>query len=78
MVYSIFSKSDCIFCERAKKLLEKNQLSYHEYIYDRDFNKKDLEKIVPNGKKLTVPQIFKDDIYIGGYTDLISFLRETE
>ena len=41
-----------------------------------DETKDDLLKVVPNAK--TVPQIFVEDEYIGGYTELMKFFASKE
>ena len=47
---------------------------YEEKMIGKDYTKDDLLKVVPNAK--TVPQIFVEDEYIGGYTELMKFLLQ--
>ena len=42
----------------------------------KGYTKDDLLKVVPNAK--TVPQIFIEDEYIGGYTELMKFFASKE
>jgi glutaredoxin 3 len=65
----IWSKNKCIFCDMAKEFCDKFDIPYEERNIDINFTKDDMLKMVPDAK--TVPQIFINDEYIGGYTDLI-------
>ena len=57
----------------AKKLLEDNKQEYVEIAIDEDDDAKSY--IVEQGFK-TVPQIWLDDKWIGGYDDLVRFLNK--
>lgn len=74
----LFGKDTCPYCQKAKTLLkEKNiEFEYHEVIK----NQKDMAEMVARvkpiiGEKtpLTVPQIWLDGKYIGGYTELATY-----
>jgi glutaredoxin 1 len=73
--FTIFGRSDCGFCVRAKQLLEKNQLEMRWIdIQAEGISKADLEKTI--GKPVeTVPQIFHGQAHIGGYTDLVEYMK---
>ena len=64
----MYSTTWCGYCVRAKALLERRGLEYDEIVMDDDpaFRQKLLELI----GRWTVPQIFIDDVPIGGYTEL--------
>jgi glutaredoxin 3 len=64
----MYSTSWCGYCIRAKALLERRGLEYEEIVMDDDpaFRQKLLEMT----GRWTVPQIFIDDVPIGGYTEL--------
>jgi glutaredoxin len=77
----VYSRDNCVFCTKAKALLEKNNIPYKELLIDtqgRDnrmltenqswTTKDDLLKARPGVK--TVPQIWIDNEYVGGYTEL--------
>jgi len=66
----IWTKPNCIFCAKAKNELDKINIEYEERVLGRGWDIKDLIAIVP--KATTVPQIFIDNILIGGYNDLMS------
>lgn len=58
----------CPFCVRAKELLEEKNIPYREVVLDGDDEKKRAlyEKTGQN----TVPFIFINGDFIGGYTEL--------
>jgi glutaredoxin 3 len=64
----MYSTTWCGYCVRAKALLERRGLEYEEIVMDDDpaFRQKLLEMT----GRWTVPQIFIDDVPIGGYTEL--------
>ena len=71
----IYTKDNCIWCDRAKILLDSNKISYNEIDLSDDSERlKFYEKIGDNVK--TVPQVFIDDKRIGGFQDLKVFLDE--
>lgn len=69
----IWSKENCPFCVQAKALLEARGIEYEERNVSRDWTKEQLLEAVPTAR--TLPQIFLDDNYIGGFTDLRAHLR---
>ncbi len=71
----IYTKDNCIWCDRAKILLDSKKISYNEIDLSDDSERlKFYEKIGDNVK--TVPQVFIDDKRIGGFQDLKVFLNE--
>ena len=71
----IYTKDNCIWCDRAKILLDSKKISYNEIDLSDDSQRlKFYEKIGDNVK--TVPQVFIDDKRIGGFQDLKVFLDE--
>mgnify|MGYP003440288569 FL=1 len=64
----MYSTTWCGYCIRAKALLERRGLEYEEIVMDDDpaFRQKLLELT----GRWTVPQIFIDEVPIGGYTEL--------
>ena len=59
----------CAFCDAAKRLLTKKNIPYNEIniAIEEDKMKEMIKK--SNGKK-TIPQIFIEDLHIGGYNEL--------
>ena len=71
----IYTKDNCIWCDRAKILLDSKKISFNEIDLSDDSERlKFYEKIGDNVK--TVPQVFIDDKRIGGFQDLKVFLDE--
>ncbi len=65
----VWSKPSCPYCVMAKKLLENKGYEIEERVIGLGFTKVQLLEAVANAR--TVPQIFLDEKYIGGYDDLV-------
>ncbi len=65
----VYMGPSCAFCDAAKKLLVRNNISFEEINIALQEGKMEemLEKT--NGKR-TIPQIFFDKNHIGGYVEL--------
>ena len=70
----IYTTNTCPYCVMAKKLLQKKGLSYTEIHVDLDDEAR--EKMIDRSGRRTVPQIFMDDIHIGGYDDLCDYFKK--
>jgi len=69
MTAEVYGTQFCGYCLRAKSLLEVKGIAYQEFIVGEDISPEALSSKI--GKPaLTVPQIFLDGEYIGGYTEL--------
>ena len=67
----------CNFCDAAKRLFARNNLSYKEIdISTKDGLRDEMIKKA-NGKR-TIPQIFFDDHHVGGYVELRELERNGE
>jgi glutaredoxin len=64
----VWSKNACPFCVQAKALLESKGIEFEERNVQEDWTKEQLLEAVPTAR--TLPQIFLDDNYIGGFTEL--------
>jgi glutaredoxin 3 len=64
----IWSKYHCTFCDQAKVLLQQKGIPYEERKIGDGWTKEELLEAVPNAR--TVPQIFIDEEYVGGFTEL--------
>jgi glutaredoxin 3 len=65
----MYSSSYCPFCTNAERLLEEKGFDITQKILiDEDPN--ELEKMMKITGKRTVPQIFIDNTYIGGFDEL--------
>ena len=73
LVFRVFSKPKCVYCELAKGLLNKLNIEYET----RDYKELTLSEEYPLGVKF--PQIYRIDDYknnhIGGYTELNEYLK---
>ena len=66
---TVYSGPMCGYCDAAKRLLERNNLSYTEI--DVSLKEGLREEMIKkaNGKR-TIPQIFFDEYHVGGYQEL--------
>jgi glutaredoxin 3 len=64
----VWSKDQCPFCVQAKALLESRGIEYEERNVSKDWTKEQLLEAVPTAR--TLPQIFLDDTYVGGFNEL--------
>jgi glutaredoxin len=64
----VWSKENCPYCVQAKALLKQKNIEFEERNVQKDWTKDQLLEAVPTAK--TLPQIFLDDNYIGGFTEL--------
>jgi glutaredoxin 3 len=65
----IYTWKTCPFCIGAKNLLKLKGVDFVEYSIDGDEAARDKMALRANGKR-TVPQIFINDIHIGGCDDI--------
>ena len=73
----VYSGPMCGFCDAAKRLLTRNNLSYTEI--DVSLKEGLREEMVKkaNGKR-TIPQIFFDEKHIGGYDEVRALEKENK
>jgi glutaredoxin len=64
----IWSKDNCRYCVSAKELLTATGIEYEERKLGDGWTKEQLLEVVPTAT--TVPQIFLDGEYVGGFTEL--------
>lgn len=69
----IWSKPGCPYCVMAEKLLTNKGYEIEERKLGFGWNREQLFEAVPNVK--TVPQIFLDGEYVGGYDDLVKYFK---
>jgi glutaredoxin len=68
MKATVWSKDMCSYCEQAKQLLTMKGIEFEERKIGKDWTKEQLLEAVPTAR--TVPQIFLDEQYVGGYQEL--------
>ena len=70
---SIYTRDGCVFCEKAKRLLNSKGLVYEEHTLNKDYSIKTLVAI--SGRK-SFPQVFIDGKHIGGSDELEKLLED--
>jgi glutaredoxin 3 len=65
----IYTKWGCPYCTRAKALLDSKGVEYEEYDVTMGGPKKQ-EMLARKPDAMTVPQVFVDDVALGGSDDL--------
>ena len=70
----IWSKPQCVFCDKAVKLCEIKGLEFKKYMLDVDFSMDQLLQKFPNAR--TFPQIVRDEFYVGGFEELNTLLSD--
>ena len=72
MKAEIYSRTNCVFCDKAKIRLNKYNPTVH--MLDQDYTRQDFFKKFPNAK--TFPQIIINDKHVGGYRELKIWLDQ--
>ena len=70
----VWSNIGCHFCEMAKDLLKQKGIEYEERSLAKEWKIQQLLEAVPGAR--SVPQIFVDDKYVGGYDELVDHLKK--
>ncbi len=70
--YVIYGKQDCMFCDKARRLLKSKNLAFTYLQLDTDYTMDELWQKV---KFTTYPQIFFHDYHIGGYRQLHDYVE---
>jgi len=70
----VYSKDNCIFCEKAVSLATMKGLDITVKKLGVDFGMEDLMGQFPNAR--TFPQIVVDDKSIAGYTDFAELVND--
>ena len=66
---TMYTTTVCPFCMQAKRLLREHGIPYDEINVETDDGLRD-EMISRAAGRRTVPQIFIDNDYVGGYVEL--------
>lgn len=66
----IYTKPYCPYCERAKALLEEKGAAFHEIVASNDPALR--AQMNARSGRYTYPQIFIDDLHVGGCDDLFA------
>lgn len=72
---TIYGTSSCKWCEKAKELADRYSIAWEFRDVEDEWFYNQLKGLQPSFK--TVPQIFWDDRYIGGYEKLMLEIENT-
>lgn len=72
-MYKIYTKEYCPWCDRAKILLHRLGERWEEI--DCTDSDKPRQQLLDDGK-VTVPQIFYGEDYVGGFTELFHRIHD--
>ena len=77
MKVEIYTKDQCPYCVQAKNLMKSKGWEFTEHYINNDSRETLLEQLTTRlgTSPRTVPQIFIDDQAIGGYTDLVEWVK---
>lgn len=70
---TIYTTDNCPYCIRAKQLLNARGLAFEEI--NLEGRPEEIASLKARTGWRTVPQIFYDDVLIGGYTELAAKLN---
>ena len=71
-MYFMLSRPDCIWCDRAKELMQKKGVDFEVHsIYDHHMT----VRLMLRGKLKTAPQLWYNKEYVGGYKDLVNHIE---
>lgn len=73
MTYHVYTQPDCIFCLKAKEILDNMSLPYEEHDITTDEAAKRYFKL---RQFKTVPQVFEEGRHIGGDVQLEAHLAK--
>jgi glutaredoxin 3 len=71
---TVYTKSNCPFCVRAKRLLEKKGVAFEEISVEGDDALRTW--LVEKTGQMTIPQVFAGERSLGGFTDLDALDRD--
>tara|TARA_R110001583_G_scaffold162327_1_gene314476 strand:- start:2284 stop:2544 length:261 start_codon:yes stop_codon:yes gene_type:complete len=81
---TIFGRHGCIYCDKAKELLERKSIKFRVKSLEDDFNgdKDKFRQAISENMPIeaaafsTVPQVFMGKRHIGGYEELVRIVGE--
>ncbi len=71
----VYTTRMCPYCVMAKQLLENKGVSYSEVYVDQDQDL--MSEMMQRSKQRSVPQIFINNLHVGGYDDLSALDRKS-
>jgi glutaredoxin len=77
MNIKIYTKHGCVYCKKLKKLLKNNNLKYENVTITLKNKSEIMKMLKPKIKNHnTVPIIFINHKFIGGYNEMYSLLNK--
>ncbi len=76
MQITIYSKDNCPYCEKIKRVFDLLELSFAEYKLNEHFTRQNF--IDQFGDEATFPRVLIDNDIIGGCVDTIAHLKENK
>ena len=73
-MYTIYSKSNCSFCMQAKQLLTMEQLPFDYLTLGNHYSLQEFMELFPDARSF--PMIVKDGEVIGGFSNLVEYLKQ--
>ena len=74
---TVYTGPRCNFCDAAKRLLIRNNITFNEINIALEDGKREEMLKKSNGRQ-TIPQIFFNELHIGGYEELRSLEKKGE
>ena len=72
----IYSKQNCVYCDKSKHLVKSLNLEYEEKMFGKDFTTPDQLYEAVGKQVRTMPQIIIDDKHVGGYNELVEYFAD--
>ncbi len=74
----IYGATYCVFCVKAKNLLKKNNVPVNWIDVENEENRLKLMTLQNTHNYFTIPMIFIDGRFIGGFSDLVEKINSKE
>ena len=75
MKFQVYTRPGCPYCVKVKQVLDGKGYGYSEKRLNTDFTREDFYKQFGAGS--TFPQVIKDGVKLGGCTETVRYLRES-
>lgn len=69
----IHSLNNCMYCDKAKEYIRSKNMIFEEVKYNKATDTDSIMFLVELTSWTSFPQIFIDDVFIGGYEQLIEY-----
>jgi len=76
--FKIYSKDNCVYCKLAKMIMKRNNYDYEEILLNDEEKRKNFYINISEEEDTiidTMPQIYYDDEYIGGYDEFKKYIK---